>query len=134
MEVTIEALLNLFVSWTKLKIKEHIKEREFYFYEKQVWWASLGQNIGREQNGKNSNFERPILVFKKFNEDTLWAISASSKIKIGKYYEIFHLGEKEFSLNLSQLRLISSKRLLRLSGEISKKEYDKIKERVRELI
>ncbi len=137
MEGAIERLLQLFVSWTKLKVRIHlkdIKERELYFYERQVWWASLGQNIGSEQNGKNTNFERPILVFKKFNEDTLWAIPASSKIKTGKYYELFHLGDKEFSLNLSQLRLISSKRLLRLSGSINREEYERIKNRIKQLI
>lgn len=127
-------ILSSFVNWTKLKVKTHISERVFYFYERQIWWASLGQNIGSEQNGKNSNFERPILVFKKFNEDTLWAIPASSKIKTGQYYELFHLDDKEFSLNLSQLRLISSKRLLRLTGEITREEYEIIKNRVRNLI
>lgn len=134
MDELLDSVLKLFVGWTKLKVKTHIKEREFYFYERQIWWASLGQNIGREQNGKNTNFERPILIFKKFNKDTLWAIPASSKIKAGRYYKNYHLDENEFSLNLSQLRLISSKRLLRLSGEISRDEYEMIKNRVRELI
>jgi hypothetical protein len=137
MEGAIEKILQLFVSWTELKVRIHlndIKKQELYFYERQVWWASLGQNIGSEQNGKNTNFERPVLVFKKFNEDTFWAIPASTKIKIGKYYELFHLDDKEFSLNLSQLRLISSKRLLRLSGSISREEYEIIKDRVRKLI
>ena len=137
MEGAIEKILQLFVSWTKLKVRIHlndIKKQELYFYERQVWWASLGQNIGSEQNGKNTNFERPVLVFKKFNEDTFWAIPASTKIKTGKYYELFHLDDKEFSLNLSQLRLISSKRLLRLSGSISREEYEIIKDRIRKLI
>lgn len=134
MDELLEVILKQFIAWTKLKVKTHYKEREFYFYERQIWWASLGHNIGREQNGKNANFERPILVFKKFNEDTLWAIPASSKIKAGRYYESYHLDKNEFSLNLSQLRLISSKRLLRLSGEISREEYEMIKNRVRELI
>lgn len=130
----LDCLWNLFTAWTKLKVKTHLQEREFYFYERQVWWASIGQSVGSEQNGKNTYFERPILVFKKFNQDTLWAIPATSKVKEGKYYAKFHLDDKEFFLNLSQLRLISSKRLLRLSGEISREEYEGIKARVKNLI
>lgn len=36
-----------FIDWTKLKIRLHLKnEIGIYFYEREVWWASLGVNIG----------------------------------------------------------------------------------------
>lgn len=129
-------IIRPFVDWIKIKIKLHIdiNERELYFYEKQIWWASIGQNVGSEQNGKNDNFERPILVLKKFNEDTLWAIMASSKIRSGRYYTSCHLDDKEFSLNLSQLRLISSRRLLRLVGMISLEEFELIRDKVKDIV
>lgn len=56
-----------FVDWTKLKIATHFSNKNVYFREGEIWWVSIGQNIGNEQNGKNTNFERSVLIFKKFN-------------------------------------------------------------------
>ncbi len=41
--------------------------KHFYFHEREVWWCGIGINIGVEIDGKNSDFERPVLVVKKFN-------------------------------------------------------------------
>ena len=42
-----------FIEWTKLKIKLHIRsDEDVHFYEREIWWASLGVNIGFEQDGK----------------------------------------------------------------------------------
>jgi len=54
--------LKKFFDWTELKIKIHSQERVFYFREREIWWTSLGLNIGFEQNGKNKRFERPVLI------------------------------------------------------------------------
>ncbi len=68
-----------FIEWTKLKIRIQISEEEpVYFREKEIWWASLGVNIGYEQDGKNRNFERPVLVLKKFNKNILLALNSKT--------------------------------------------------------
>ena len=63
MEITKE-LIQIFANWTKLKIRIHASEsnRNVYFKEGQIWWASIGQNIGVEANGKNKNYERPVIM------------------------------------------------------------------------
>ena len=68
MEITRE-LIKIFANWTKLKIRIHASEanKDVYFKEGQIWWASVGQNIGVEANGKNENYERPVVILKKFN-------------------------------------------------------------------
>ena len=67
--ITKKQYLIKFIEWAKLKIRIHVSEEEpVYFKEKDIWWASLGANIGHEQDGKNESFERPILVLKKFNK------------------------------------------------------------------
>jgi hypothetical protein len=93
---------------------------------------AVGQ--GFEQNGKNENFERPILVFRKFGKDMLWAIPLTSKIKEGIFYfDIRHLGFKS-SLILSQLKLLSSKRLIRKIGIIPANDFANIKDAVIKLV
>jgi hypothetical protein len=30
-----------------------------------IWWASIGENVGSEINGKSRLFSRPVIIFKK---------------------------------------------------------------------
>ena len=129
-----EEIIRKFISWAKIKIKIHFSEKIIYFREGEIWWASLGQNVGVEQNGKNINFERPILILKKFNEAQFWALPISSKIKMNKYSYIFGKDEKRFSLSLSQIRVMDKRRLLRCVGKISSADFDKIKTKIKEII
>ncbi|MBI4993097.1 MAG: type II toxin-antitoxin system PemK/MazF family toxin [Candidatus Magasanikbacteria bacterium] len=123
-----------FIDWTKIKIKIHFSEKDFMVKEKQIWWASIGQNVGVEQNGKNCNFERPVLVFKRFNDEQFWALPITSKVKIGKYYYIFTQNNEQYAISLSQLRVMSRKRLLRYLGDIGEADYLKIKDEILKII
>lgn len=95
---------------------------------------ALWQNVGSEQNGKHEGFERPVLVLKKFSASTFWGISTSTKIRNGHYYYIFSNDKGIFSLNLSQLRLLSSKRLIRFSGNIDKDDFIRVREKIKSFI
>ena len=124
-----------FIEWTKIKIRIYISERVIYFREGEVWWTSLGANIGHEQDGKNQNFERPILILKKFNQYALWAIPLTSQIKEGNiYYHQYELGGQKYAAVLTQLRLISSKRLLRKIHVFPAADYEQIRTKIRYLI
>ncbi|MFW0862376.1 MAG: type II toxin-antitoxin system PemK/MazF family toxin [Candidatus Komeilibacteria bacterium] len=127
-----EDYLNKFIEWTKLKIRIHIAdEREVFFREKEIWWASLGVNIGYEQDGKNKNFERPVIIVKKFNKDLFWAIPTTTKIKDKHYYFKFSYNGSKQSTILSQLKLFSSKRLIRKIGLIEDNYFLDIKDRLK---
>ena len=131
----IREILVQFAEWTKLKVKIHLKEGgRFYFYEREVWWASLGLNIGYEQDGKNEGFERPVLVLKKQSRHLLWVIPLTGKEKNDRFHCTFlyqgHGIQKEGYAIISQLRSISSKRLKRKMGVASKAEFQKMRDRV----
>ena len=53
-----------FDRWNKVKQRLERKniDNSFHFYEREVWWCSLGVNVGVEVDGKNHQFERPVLV------------------------------------------------------------------------
>ena len=118
--------------WVKLKIALNNKKSEnnVYFREKQIWWCSLGENIGCEQDGKNKNFERPILILKKFNKNVLLMLPVTSSDKRGMYYYQFSYNNKKYSIILSQIKLISSKRLLRKIRRIDDGDFDEIKKKL----
>ena len=99
-----------------------------YFHEREIWWCSLGVNIGFEQDGKGKDYERPVVILKKFNARCCLVVPLTTAIKTGKYY--FQLGEidkKSTTAILSQLRFIDRKRLINKVGRVSKKEYDEIR-------
>lgn len=123
------------IEWTKLKIRLHRSQRrEIYFRKREVWWMSLGVNIGHEQNGKNIKFERPAIIIQKFGGETLWIVPLSMRKKEGSYYHTLEYNGKKQTALLSQLRLISSKRLIRKINKLSKKDFDDIINKLKTLL
>ena len=58
-----------FDNWNKeKKILESTANETLVFHEREIWWCSIGLNVGDEQDGKNDYFERPVLVIRKFNK------------------------------------------------------------------
>lgn len=123
-----------FQKWHSLKELLENKDKIVYFQDRDIWWCSLGANVGFEEDGKNEQFERPVLVLKKFNNHLLWVLPLTSSEKDGKYYfQIKHDGRKS-SVILSQIRTISGKRLLRKMWMISKSDFNEIKKRVKSFL
>ena len=120
-------------NWNNVK-KELSKGSRVFFSKGDVWYATLGKNIGDEEDGKNSNFERPIVITRKFNNNIFVCVPLTSNInKEGKYY--FKLNSFNGSVAiLSQIRLLDAKRLIRLMGKINHKELSQIKLKLGEIV
>lgn len=115
-----------FDRWNELKKKLESDARDeiAYYEEGDIWWCSLGLNLGSEQDGKNELFERPVLVLRKFNERMAMILPLTSKIKESQYHIILD----ENSVILSQTRLVSVKRFQRFVRKISDVELITIKD------
>lgn len=120
-----------FDRWNNLKKKIDYSSNKKIFNEKQVWWCKLGINIGSEQNGSNKDFERPVLIIKKFNKDILIILPLTSNHKNNAFkYKL----SSESSVILSQVRLISSKRLLREIYTVQDSKFNIIKNKLINII
>ena len=75
-----------FDNWNKRKKALNERGNAPFFHEREIWWCALGKNVGFEQDGKGKKFARPVLVFKKFNNQLFWALPLSTKIKANKFY------------------------------------------------
>ena len=75
-----------YLGWHKKKDELEARSIVPNFREGDIWWCSLGLNLGYEEDGKNENFERPVVVIKKFNKDIFIGLPLSSVVKIGPYY------------------------------------------------
>ncbi len=115
-----------FRKWTIFKENLNVKKREIYFRKGEIWWCALGINVGHEQDGKNGNFERPVLVLRKINRHLALILPLSSKIKNHPYYFPYRHDNRNFSAIIFQLRVVSTKRFLRRLGTIEKDNFNRI--------
>ena len=120
-----------FDSWNKLKKSVNKKEvgDDFNFHAGDVWWTTFGLNIGKEMDGKNETFERPVLILKVINKHTMYVLPLTSKDHFADKYH-YNVSYEEGgggTVVFSQIRVISSNRLLRKFSRISKNDLQKIK-------
>ncbi len=119
--------------WYKLKINLNKVEFSGNFSELEVWWCSLGANIGDEEDGKNVLFERPVLVFRKYNKSLFFALPLSTASKMSKFYHEISVGDENGIVLVSQGRVISSRRLQRRIGKITSHEFTSIAKKYADL-
>jgi len=124
-----------FKRWMSHKAEIHNEKIRPFFHEREVWFSSLGENVGFEQDGGGEKFMRPVLVLRKFNNEVVWVLPLTRTDKIGKYYFRISLitdesnaGDRPSVVILSQIRLVDAKRLQYKIGTIEENEFAKIKE------
>lgn len=124
-----------FQFWHFQKSDIHENKVRVNFHEREVWFAAVGANIGHEEDGKGEKFLRPVIILKKFNNETLWGVFTTKQNRVGKYYFKFEYRKDDSTTaNLSQLRLVDSKRLVYQIGSISEIDFSELKKRIIALI
>ena len=51
-----------FLGWHRHKEQLHAQHHTPTFQEREIWWCSVGVNIGHEMDGKNQFYNRPVLM------------------------------------------------------------------------
>lgn len=121
-------------NWNKVKKELANKEDKFFFKEGDIWWVSLGKNLGTESYGKGEVFRRPVLIIKKLNANSCIVLPLTSKNKTGTWFtDITFQGESKTVL-LYQIRMINIKRFQRRLGVLDEGDYKKVKEKLKVLL
>lgn len=127
----------IFRMWNIMKEDIHNSEDNIpnYFHERDIWWCRLGVNIGFEQDGKGKHSSRPVLIIKKFTRHVAWIIPLTTKKKDNSYYiSCKGTNGKIYTVIISQLRLISTKRLTDKIGAIDCIDFAHIKKTIKDLL
>jgi len=120
-----------FDRWNELKKKIDARN-PIYVSERDIWFCSVGLNVGSEQSGKNELFERPVLVIKKVTANTFIGVPLTSNKKKGSWYvEIESTGS---SAIISQIKLFDTRRLARKIGVVPIEEFEVIKNKLKNYI
>lgn len=123
-----------FDSWNKMKKDLETADQEIVCNEREIWWCSLGLNIGHEQDGKNEKFERPVLIIKKFSRFSCLCVPLTTSAKQNVFHYPIPSFDPESFVITSQIKLTSTKRFLRRMGEIGRKDFRKVKNALHDLI
>ncbi|MBI4136193.1 MAG: type II toxin-antitoxin system PemK/MazF family toxin [Candidatus Vogelbacteria bacterium] len=124
-----------FQTWHRKKEKVNNLLKPPFFHEREIWWCALGINVGFEQDGGGKDFLRPVVVFRKFNNEIFWAIPLTHTQKKTKYYFQVVFGEKfSSSAILSQVRLVDARRLSHKLGNLSDGDFLELAKRFKALL
>jgi mRNA-degrading endonuclease toxin of MazEF toxin-antitoxin module len=104
--------------------RHHTDAPRPFYHAREVWWCTLGLNVGNEVDGTGSDHDRPVVVIRPFNAQTFFGVALTGHQRTGRYY--FPLGiidDREAAANLSQVRLLDTKRLIRKIGMLDEKTF-----------
>lgn len=124
-----------FDTWNGLKKHLHSAGSNCYYHEREIWWCSLGINIGYEEDGKGSQSERPILVVKGFSRQLCWVVPLSASPKSNIFYVPIGLVDgKPVSAMVSHMRPIDTKRFINRIGYLDQELFDRTKQAIKDLL
>lgn len=120
--------LKRFFEWIELKKKLHFKAfPPPYVNEKDIWWVSLGENVGFEINGKSSLFSRPVIVLKKLSHGFYFVIPTTTQPKKGSWYVDYSQHGRIVTACLHQARAIDYRRFSSKISELHDRDFIRIK-------
>lgn len=124
-----------FDTWNEKKKKMHNRPDAPFFHEREIWWCSLGFNIGFEQNGNGGEYLRPAVILKAMSGQTCFVIPLTTSLSDHPLRPSVGVvdGEEARAL-LSQMRLIDSKRLAKKIGYLDGEIFTKIRKAVKDIL
>lgn len=122
-----------FVGWNNVKARLNGLSHGPTFQEREIWWCGIGVNIGDEMDGKGNNFNRPVMIIRKFNVNLFWGVPLSKQIKDNLYYFPIHFNGIDQSVLLTQFRLWESRRLTHKMGQMPENQFHAVKTALKKL-
>ena len=110
-----------FFRWHYKKNKLH-NRKAVNFNERDIYWCSVGSNVGYEIDGKGSDFLRPVLVIKKTSDENFVGLPMTSR---GKNLPGYFRYKNGFIL-LEQVRVFNARRLIDRKERMSKRNFSKV--------
>lgn len=123
-----------FDKWNVVKQTLHHRRHKMFVKEREVWWCSIGVNVGHEENGKNETYERPVLILRKMQPELFLAVPLSTKLRESISRFEHRRKEKNEAVLLGQLRILSTSRLQRRMWRMAEGEFEEIKKQLKDLI
>lgn len=123
-----------FDGWNEVK-KRTDGEAPRLYTVREIWWCRFGVNVGTEQDGRGDNFLRPALILRGFGSDACLVVPLTTsernhplRVSVGV------VDGCVARANLSQLRVIDTRRLVEKIGFLDKKIFMHIRKAAKDLL
>ena len=124
-----------FKEWHSVKERLHKETKKTIVpKEREIYWVSVGVNIGHEQDGKGNIFSRPVLVLKVYTKNLFFGVPLSTQIKQGSFFFEFEFNGKKSNALVVQGRIYDTKRLENRMGMIPNETFNNLKKQLKELL
>ncbi len=124
-----------FDSWNIQKKTLHLTGENKFYHPREIWWCSLGVNVGFEQDGTGKVYERPILILRGFSKHVCLMVPLTTSQKKNPYHiPIGIVDGKEAFVITSQIRLIDTKRFINKIGVVDQKIFENIRKTIKDLL
>ena len=124
-----------FDKWNGKKKQIQSESSAPFCHTREVWWCSLGVNVGFEQDGTGEHFDRPVVVIRGFNEKIFLGVALTGRKRSGTFYfPVGRIEDREASAILSQVRLIDTKRLVRKITTLDEAVFKELKEKLKKTL
>lgn len=123
-----------FDRWNSEKKKTHIETPRLYTV-REIWWCRLGVNIGSEQDGRGDTFLRPAIILRGFGPDACLIVPLTTSAREHPFRIFVGIVDgHEARANLSQLRVVDTRRLVEKIGFLEKGIFGDLRKIARELL
>ena len=123
-----------FDSWNEIKKRTEMDQPRLYTV-REIWWCQLGANIGTEQDGKGERFLRPVVIIRGFGPDACLVVPlTTSKREHSLRISVGLVNEEEAKANLSQIRVVDTRRLVEKVGFLDKELFAHIRKTAKGLL
>jgi len=121
-------MIKRFIEW--LGLKEKLNKNDFkppLVKEGDIWWISIGENIGSEISGKSELFSRPGIIVKKLSHKFYMVIPTTSQMRDGSWYTKISHNKLDTYACLHQARTVDFRRLSTRIGQLDSDNFIKVK-------
>mgnify|MGYP003394042329 CR=1 FL=1 len=123
-----------FDKWNKIKKRTDAEQPRLYTV-REIWWCRFGINIGTEQDGRGDNFLRPALILRGFGPDACLVVPLTTSTRDHPLrVSVGMVDGRPARANLSQLRVVDTRRLVEKIGFLEKEIFTRIRKTAKGLL
>lgn len=124
-----------FDGWNQKKKRADERNDAPFCHEREIWWCALGVNVGFEQDGSGTQYDRPVLVLKGLSAQTCLVVPLTTSTHQHPLRPSVGLVEgKQARALLSQIRVIDTRRLIRRIEYLERTQFEATRKAVKDML
>lgn len=125
-----------FDAWNEEKKVLNASTPGLIFKEGEVWWCSVGANVGSEVFGKGTKFTRPVIVLRKLSQEACVVLPVTSQPppRLGSWYHQMNFNGRDQFVMMHQVRMVSVRRFGSRLSTLPEPDFAALQQAVRQLL